>query len=385
MVFAAKPNCYFELEKMRPRRFCHFIANSLGIIKFFTWIALSTNANAVDMATIEQAWRNREEKTNSIVIKWSESRVNRLPGGRGELTKKEIPQQVPELAMYFSGGKVRYETALMNKEADDPLERDIGAFNGREARDLFFPPNYPSGMIYAEKRPHFASRLSAWPLLVLYRGCDGGLVDCSLSHFFVKDGPESGERDVNVMLESHLANDGVFAQAKWRLLLSPQFDYAPLELSAWVGTKRTVCITLALRRGEDQVVVPESWTLSAITPGGLLLQAIRARVSSVSVGQPIENRMFDLPFPEGTLYFDMRDPTKRREFLIVKGGDTREVLPEEWMRGASYQELLHSGSGEAALFTPRAERSSVFFWLNVAVIVLATTLLAWFRLSKRRV
>jgi len=125
-------------------------------------------------------------------------------------------------------------------------------------------------------------------------------------------------------------------------------------------------------RSADRRVVPESWSASLFDPKGLLLSAARAKVKEIVQDAPPDDSLFDLVFPEGTMVDDIRPHadggTGHRRFIVVQGKE-RIVTDEEIFRDATYEELVRTKSGQAALELPVRPWFNWILAINVIVVV----------------
>lgn len=96
-------------------------------------------------------------------------------------------------------------------------------------------------------------------------------------------------------------------------------------------------------------LVPSAWVMKRwVTVGDVLRVAehIEAVVTFRNVGHQIPAERFRLSFPFGTV---VRNDIVDEDFLVRKDGEFRKILSVERRRGASYEDLLMSDTGEAGL------------------------------------
>jgi hypothetical protein len=116
---------------------------------------------------------------------------------------------------------------------------------------------------------------------------------------------------------------------------------------------------------------------------GNVLTSDVATVQECAINVPFAETEFQLEFPAGTWVYD----THRGEMYIASAsGQKRIITKEELRRGATYEELLVTESGRAALreMPPRAPaRRATIVIVNV-VVVLSVLAFLLFKFRKRR-
>jgi hypothetical protein len=341
----------------------------LSLLVFF----VATDCNAVDFNTIERAWQDRQKR--NIALNWSESRVITPPRSVEQGKEGQVFQDVPNMAMYFKDRKARLEGAVNIQSPEEHGGKNIGTLGSADARDLFFSGPRSFGTILAENRPFFAGQMNAWPSLLLYRGCSDHLCDFTLSVFrppqgIVRDG-EAG----TVLLETSARHERL-APMHWVLTTRSDLNYAPIRLTGSIGEKSCFDLNIEVDQMRAGVPIPKSWSVSLLTDRGRLIGSVRARVTACAIGDTLDDSLFELEFPKGTIVTDMR-PTarggKERRFLVLASGE-REITEAELLRGASIDEMRATPAGEAGLPRP-ASWTIWIFWANVAVVLVLGSLL----------
>jgi hypothetical protein len=326
---------------------------------------------AADFTTIERAWQHRMEVSRTSIIKWSESRINRPIDPENQQPLGDMPQQVPELAIYLDRGKARFDDCLINSKRDELLKRAIAAYNGASSRTLSPDNEHPWGVIYPHKRLNCSGRMTAWPVLLLYRGMDSKLIDLTLD-VFRNASVVPDQRPGYTTLRATGTARGRIALSKWELTLANDFDYAPVKLRGYHNGIPCFDLRIELMRNSSGEVVPVSWSVSMVTEKGVLLQAVRAKVTLCNLQATVDQSLFDLDFPNGTLVDDLRPRATggfARQYVLVDGKE-REIRKEELIRGASYEELIRTKPGEAGMVkvVPHQGRP-VLLWINVLLVV----------------
>jgi hypothetical protein len=226
--------------------------------------------------------------------------------------------------------------------------------------------------------------MNVWPVLLLYRGCDEGLIDCPLSVFNGADRTFIPAPDGTLSIKARVSQ-GRLTQADWTLKVRPDLNYAPTELTCSRNGQPLFDMKVELGRADNGIPVPRSWSLSMLTEQGEIVEAVHATVLQCDLGTRIDDGLFNLEFPEGTIVRDVRPLAagQPERLYLVANGREREVLHSELARDPTLDELMRTRTGEAGL--PQAVSGHRWLiWLNIVVIVVFTLLLAAKLLKRRR-
>ena len=358
----------------------HIAHRKLASSLFAVVIAFAaTPCRAIDFATIESAWRDRERNTPSVVLRWNESRVHVAPrpAADGKMSKDPITQEVPNVVMYLRDGQARLEDSPNKSTAAEDVNPQIEAFDKNEARSLYSVKAQKYGVIRAEKRPAFSGQMNSWPPLLLYRGLDDSLISLTLAAFAPGKGELRENPNGTVTLRTSAPIPRV-AAATWTLTLRPDLNYAPVQLTGLSGDTPFFDLKISYGQLVRGIPIPTAWSVSGLNSAGALIASVRATVTSTDLDTAPAAELFDLSFPDGTMVYDMRPKIgggEMRTYLVTDRGE-RDVLDAELLRGATIDQLRATRSGEAGL-PGSAWHGSWLFWANVVVVlVVAVALIA---------
>jgi len=97
---------------------------------------------------------------------------------------------------------------------------------------------------------------------------------------------------------------------------------------------------------EDIGWAPQGWKYIIATVDGNVRMQVDARITKYEFNTDIPNSTFEFEFPVGTAVNDGRTGGRH---IVREDDEIREVTRDELARGATYEDLLESESGQALL------------------------------------
>jgi hypothetical protein len=339
------------------------------------------------MDQIHAAWKSRQGRTKSARFEWKE--VDFIPQGmmarplRSQDEGTGEPAVVPPddttmestHSIDLSGEMLRYchKGFEWGVEEGRPVEGSyVATFDGHVARSLFGVARVwggqqaPVGFIEKEAQHTDYNNYHLMPVLLLYRGCDPKTGGRNLGDYAVsgKTGIIEGRRCVLVE-KSHPSS---FVETFW---LDADRDFIVLRVvDSMPGGQQTTDISY--RKDGAYGFVPTTWRHVEIgCPSGVVFGHTSGTETKCEVNGAIVPGEFDCEFPVGTVVKDLRAGTT---FITLAGVKQRMVTNDEINRGASYDEMLATESGQAGiksrsgLVRPIAVVVSLFLFILLVVL-----------------
>ena len=233
---------------------------------------------------------------------------------------------------------------------------------------------HPLGFDHAETRNIESNYYILAPILLCYRSSDAELGGRDITAFRLGDGTAMADGAECLVLES-TGEETELREAFW---VDPARDFHIVRVERRLPGKIT-WLNIAYRHHESHGWVPSSWTWVASGPdSGRIFEQVSATVTHYEINEDIPREEFQFTFPPGTMVRDMRSG---RNYIQREGSETRTITPEEIARGAAYEELLTTGSGQAAL---RRRRSGAATLCAVLIMVALALALAWRAIAPRQ-
>jgi hypothetical protein len=158
----------------------------------------------------------------------------------------------------------------------------------------------------------------------------------------------------------------------------------PITERCWVDSERDCTVVryeyitsyrfqvdISYKNVPDHGWTPAGWKTVEYLPKGTLQESSRSDVTGYTINKPLPENWFNFDFPVGT---EVTDHKGKIEYIAREGGGKRLITEEERKRGATYEQMLATDSGEAGL-PPGSQRFWWFFLaLGFIVIVLLSVL-----------
>jgi hypothetical protein len=340
---------------------------------------------APSTSDILSAWKKREERLRSVMVKWTEVKTK----ARGSMLSEDEARRkllgptpddkpIPEADVTYDspseiaidGVKMRYWFRGLSwyiPKKTKAMQDYLAVFDGQSSK-IFHPiglNNYPRGTIRDEKTHADVPNIYVRPILVWCRPLNLLLGPFKSAQFVLSKTPgRIGDRDC-LVLEDVDSNTGR-TQVVW---VDSQRNYSVMRLAISHDGKISVQIDMDYERNSQGEWIPKGWSLVWMT-GDKLKESAKATISELKCNPTIPADQFQIAFPNGTWVVDMTqksDSGGARQYIQREGGRQREILPGD--RGATYEEIINSEPGEAR----KKQMSSVSYWIpTLAVLILAT-------------
>jgi hypothetical protein len=105
--------------------------------------------------------------------------------------------------------------------------------------------------------------------------------------------------------------------------------------------------------------------------GRVLAKDAEYTVQRLEINQPFPDAPFDFEFPPGTWVDDTtRGRDRMEQYIVREDGGRRPIERQERLRGAEYEDLVVTETGEAKRPRP-PRRTNWWFWGGVVVLAVA--------------
>jgi hypothetical protein len=161
----------------------------------------------------------------------------------------------------------------------------------------------------------------------------------------------------------------------FRCWIDPRQGHQIVRREAGVGEHVFRAAEASYERRPDYGFIPTAWRETSFVEhdelGLIMFEDKQFTVHRVDINEPFTDAPFDFEFPPGTWVDDSSGgPGARRSYLVKDHDIKRPIDDVEMMRGAGYQDLLRTESGQAKRPVPPDSRN-LWFWGSVALLVLA--------------
>ncbi len=317
-------------------------------------------------------WKQRQDNTRTFDFQWDEVRTytkGSMPVMEGSAGPPEDVTQNNRLSLQVDGDMMRVWRNAPRWNGKFVPRDSMSVFDGKDAK-VFYDQADPAVQGMATYRVGFIGihqynedvvDYDLWPILLTYRA-----IHRDMGRF---------KQDEWDMTEERGVADG-------RDCLILRKKGAPIVERCWVDFERDCTVVryefITNYRFQVDVSykdvpglgpVPASWQTVEYPPSGVLQQSNKAEVTGYTINKPLPDDWFHFEFPVGT---DVVDHKNKTEYIVRKDGGKRLITEVERLRGATYEQLVATESGQAGL--PPSSRK--FWWILVALVFATAVLLA---------
>jgi hypothetical protein len=199
------------------------------------------------------------------------------------------------------------------------------------------------------------------PVIVSFRGLSPSLGGVNFDNLKLLDGVVLNGRECVVVEESGRSE----SIATRVYFLDRVLNYCMIKMEVKIGD--TVGNELNVDYAPHPICgfAPKSWRHIALhTATGETLRTETASVTQISINEATDDSAFELDFPAGTV---VSDNNRGKQFIVRPDGSERDIVSDELRRGASYDDLLNTETGEAG----RINQSS---WSQTRLVFILITL-----------
>jgi hypothetical protein len=128
-------------------------------------------------------------------------------------------------------------------------------------------------------------------------------------------------------------------------------DFAILRFTRMVNERIALKIDLYYQRSGDDGWIPAAWDIITMdTDLDRPRLNCHASVTLFQINPPLADTEFQLAFPVGTRVRDLRATPAEGGYYIVRNDEQkRKITPDELRRGATYQQMVDTESGQAGV------------------------------------
>ncbi|MGD9856808.1 MAG: hypothetical protein AB7U20_17815 [Planctomycetaceae bacterium] len=340
--------------------------------------ATAAAADAVPtMDEIIAAARQRQEAVSSGRFEWTAERwINKSARniGRGRMTAapmnpSEDFEATAERTLLFSGKYLRYESFGPDwndaRDADMPY-RVIMTWDGQESRTFRDPEGFWHGMVESDGR--FKGLRTFDPVAWTYRFFDPNWTYFDVREFSVRTSLEEVGGEPCVVLErSQQTRAMPQAPLVYRLWLSCGRQFIVRQYERLRGPTVHERVQIEYEDSAHGHAVPVSWTKieGEDVNRELVSKVTKCDVVDYELNVPIASDSFDLEFPANTWVQEegVEDP-----YIVREDGSHRVVTQAELRRGAKYEDVLATPSGQAIVLPLRSNPYMWIAWLVQALL-----------------
>lgn len=300
---------------------------------------VSTGEEMPTIEMIKQAWREREEQSKHVHVRWKE-RVTHLAGSLSELDhlKPRRPSgQGPRPAtnmtfavegeMRFAEGRSWYRRSRpmwSRARAEFAIVTDIASWDGSRSRRLTPEGDpdwsYPDGSM--RRSPNQVEMFDTlfFPLWLVHRS--GGkwlaVLDLEKFHAVRTVSLPDGKRLMAIASSQSIGGLSPLVTEIWVDLRHP---YMPHRITKYTNESTEYQITVTYSQSADAKSMPNGWveTRYFLTDSKRVSQVRQVTVEKWEIGTPVPAKEMEVEFPTGTLIFDDTEGPWMHHFVANDG------------------------------------------------------------------
>jgi len=340
-------------------------------LQAFGFLGKTNAQNQPTLEKIVETWKQRQEHTRTFDFQWEEERTyakGSMPVFKGEAQPSTDVTQNGRLSLQVDGDRMRVSSNVppWNPQSGKFVPREhMSVFDGKDEK-MFYDQADPSiqatvtnkaGVIGIHQYNQDVVDYHLWPILLAYRP-----LHRDMGRFKQNEWEMTGERGV--------------AQGRDCLIL--QKKRRSITERCWVDCERNCTVAryefianyrfqvvISYNNVPDHGWVPASWKTMEYLPNGTLQESSRSEVTGYTINKPLPENWFNFDFPAGT---EVTDYKGKIEYIARESGGKRLITEEERKRGATYDQMLTTESGQAGL--PPDSRRSWWFFLALGFILI---------------
>lgn len=341
----------------------------LSLLSISLIASLSTNAIAdvPSWEVVTGQLRDRQERFRCVTVEFDE--VLSQFKSNGEIKSKPITLKSKWKVQLKGSEQVRVEQKgdiePQTNTAGEPVtfaER-VTVTNGTVHASFMpnFGGEYPAGFIDVKDETHLPESVSLTTIALCFR---------PLQWLQQSDTPAPAN---GVELRHAMLGGVECLVATWshrsfttRLWLDQRLDYAPQQLSV-VHRPSQRELRWRVRYGDNSDPdIPTGWTYASLAANRNTLNGLTATVTSFTTADVPDNA-FSIEFPAGTF---VMDAVLQRNYVILQGGQRREVKDEEWQPGKSYEDVL-AGPQDVVSHSQPGRTFGIILTVGVITVLIA--------------
>lgn len=312
--------------------------------------------------------------------KWNKKGSIGHPSGMGDglpLNPPEDMETTAERLLLFSAEQLRYESFGPQwndaKKAFTPF-RLTTTWNGSESYVFQDPEGFWNGGI-GTRMVFFQGLRTFEPLIWTYRLVDSGWSDFDVRTASVGATLAQAGGEPCVVLEHSIAFSRDTITRRLFLSRDRQFLVTRYEMAR--DTKVIEQLNIEYDTSPQGIMVPVRWSKIEGDPDAPFTVE-QSVVTSYELNLPVAPppETFALTFPPTTWVQEYRS---KEPYIVREDGSRRIITEAEIMRGATYEDLLATPSGQARLVSLKENTSVKWFWVLQGVLVSAILLVAYRR------
>ncbi len=366
------------------------------LIATVSWSSLSSCPKAsiageLSLDDVRREWENREKGINSAWFIWDETEFARAhtkhkrvqtPSTRPLLLPTDDVTLERSVQLAISGHMMRYayEGQVFNANKGGVRDKQyISVFDGTVSKNFHRniggeQEDYPlSGFVREESVHYDSDNRNISPILIHIRPCSEEMGGVSLDAYKMGTTKATINGHTCLAVQPRTESKKRWGETYW---VDPVCACIVRRIAyGQIGNPPAYTIDIDYDRLDDREWVPSGWKLIDGDATRIISQ-ISGRVKTVRLNENIANSEFRLQFPPGTAVVDNRTG----ERLITKDhGQPRIVTNAELARGATYQELVSTETGKAALPRSHNQRRLILLAFACAGLLVTISFFVWIR------
>jgi hypothetical protein len=341
-----------------------------------------------DLQQVFKAWRQRAEKCKSVRVAYRQDQADHYLlhwfSDKETVGRTEMVHYSLQCTLMIQGPNIRYEFDGQQPRVELVGElknhHRLSTFDGTTSKAMSYPNEYvkyPMGHVFAEKHSEAVTNINTAPIRWHVSPLDKRVAGFHAEALSVA--PHTETLDGQTLLVLPFAD--------------PQSDD---QKAFWVDPSRDFVIVryVTIRKGKlasqtDIEYEPDSligwrpvrWNrFRPAGDGGPPITVVSTTVTDFEVNAKLPPDVFTLEFLPGTRVYD-ESQGGQAEYLVTADNQRRDILDFEI--GATHDQLLASGTGQAFSTHPRGAGWPLWRWIALGTTGLAMALFAirYFRRS----
>jgi len=346
---------------VRPTRFVAVFVTVLFLLAGLSRSVTAGGPHGMTMDTLAQAWKARHEKFRTGSLHWNETRWLRrgsLPVFRNNsMTPSADPVPAEDLTLSYTSS-LKFDGEMMRYECDGPVWFDrkdsfrphhhVNVWDGKIGKLLHGFEGLPMGVI--QKHAEDLTQPSLWAIRTYFRMLHPQWASLEIDKFVLLPVTELVNGQECLVIETapnQLDKKTGLGKRPWkhRYYISRDQGLGVVLYTLTSDDYREPAqeFSVEYMRDEKHGWFPMKWR----RVDGLSSEPneiVEAIVTEYEFNRPIAREVFNYSFPKNT---HVRVEETSERYIDRGAGVKREITMDELVRGATYEDLLGTDSGQA--------------------------------------
>jgi hypothetical protein len=352
----------------------------------------------VSVDDVARAWEDRSARVRTLRFKWHDRYtissgffLRPAPGvenpdnPHGLVVPEKTTTFDQSFSLVFDADKIRDEGKKILLSAEQKLVPQVYTWvvNDGDFRQLDEPggARYPRGRARRADalKPPLRGDANLLPVYMVYRPFDpvvGTFPDFARRFHTVEGRFAVQERDCALLRDDQQKpSDNVTS-----IYVDRERDFLPMCMTRERNGSELYRVTFGEYERDGDEWVPMHWKASVFLGDGSVGIASASTVEKFAINGPVDSGEFELEFPPGTW---VKDQESRTGYVMLDGGEKRQITHDELVSGAKYEDFLRTETGAARGAPAVGGAKLPWLWIVSGATAAAAVILFTLRKLKR--